>query len=86
MPVGKGSIERMAKSAATTSEPAKKRTTAKKPQTEKATPEKTVETTVIGNVSPEVVEKVIGHKEGEFKNSPAFPRVSVTEELPDYLL
>ena len=38
-------------------------------------------TTVMGNVSPEVVEKVTGHPEGEGEK-----HVSVTDPMPVYLL
>ena len=63
--------------------PAKKpATTAKKPAAKPAAP-KAPATTVLGNVSPEVVQKVTGHKEN---TNNAFKRVALTEEMPYYLL
>ena len=57
-------------------------TTAKKP-TAKKPATKAPATTVLGNVSPEVVEKVTGNKEN---TTNAFKRVAVTDEMPYYLL
>ena len=72
--------------------PAKKTTTAKATTAEKkpAAPKKTakkpaepkaVETTVLANVAPETVEKVIGHKENT-----NFEKVQVGQKLPVFLL
>jgi hypothetical protein len=72
--------------------PAKKTTTAKattaekKPAAPKKTAQKpaeakTVETTVLANVAPETVEKVIGHKENT-----NFEKVSIGQKLPEFLL
>ena len=60
--------------------PAKK-APAKKPAAKPAA--KAPATTVLGNVSPEVVEKVTGSKEN---TKDAFQRVSLTEKMPYYLL
>ena len=59
--------------------PAKKKT-AKKSSAKKAPAKKTA-TTVIADISPEVVEKTVGHPEG----SPKKP-VKIGEKLPTYLL
>ena len=66
-----------AKKACGTKAPAtKKPAAAKKPAAKPAT-------AVMGNVSPEVVKKVTGSKEN---TAGAFKRVSLTEEMPYYLL
>lgn len=63
-----------------------KSTTAKKPAAPKTTASKpveakTVETTVLANVAPETVEKVIGHKEDE-----KYEKVQIGQKMPDFLL
>lgn len=56
--------------------------TAKKPAVKKpATPKKTASTAVIANISPEVTEKVTGHKEGAPTTI-----VSINQKLPVHLL
>lgn len=50
-------------------------------ETTTGTAEAVAATTVMGNVSPEVVEKVTGHPEGQGSRS-----VQVTEDMPYYLL
>ena len=67
-----------AKKATTTA--ATKKPAAKKPTTTSA---KKPTTTVMGNVSPEVVKKVTGKAEN---TKAAFPRFALTEDLPYYLL
>ncbi len=56
---------------------------AAKPKTTKADtkPEKTVETTVLANVSPETVKAVIGHGENE-----KYEKVQLGQKMPDFLL
>ena len=63
--------------------PAKKTTSATKTTTAEKKPAeaKTVETTVLANVAPETVEKVIGHKENT-----NFEKVSIGQKLPEFLL
>ena len=63
-----------------------KSTSAKKPAAPKKTASKTaeaktVETTVLANVAPETVEKVIGHKEDE-----KYEKVQIGQKMPDFLL
>lgn len=63
-----------------------KSTTAKKPAAPKKTASKpvetkAVETTVLANVAPETVEKVIGHKEDE-----KYEKVQIGQKMPDFLL
>ena len=81
-----------AKAPAAPKAPAKKATTtaakkpaAKKPATTaaKKPAAKAPATTVLGNVSPEVVKKVTGKAEN---TKDAFKRVSLTDEMPYYLL
>ena len=64
------------KTAAAEKKPAAPKKTAKKPAEPKA-----VETTVLANVAPETVEKVIGHKEDT-----NFEKVQVGQKLPVFLL
>ncbi len=93
MPIGKDSItKRVAKieepitevkeeAASPAKKPAAKKTTsttAKKPAAKKSP---VVAASVGGNVSPETVEKVVGHKE-----SAATLICAVGDDLPDYLL
>lgn len=63
-----------------------KSTTSKKPvapkkSASKPAEAKTVETTVLSNVAPETVEKVIGHKEDE-----KYEKVQIGQKMPDFLL
>ena len=63
-----------------------KSTTEKKPAAPKKTASKpaetkAVETAVLANVSPETVEKVIGHKEDE-----KYEKVQIGQKMPDFLL
>ena len=63
-----------------------KSTSAKKPAAPKKSASKpaeakTVETTVLANVAPETVEKVIGHKEDE-----KYEKVQIGQKMPDFLL
>ena len=68
------------KSTSTAKKPAS--STAKKPAAKKpATPKKTASTAVIANISPEVTEKVTGHKEGAPTTI-----VSINQKLPVHLL
>ena len=64
------------KTATAEKKPAAPKKTAKKPAEPKA-----VETTVLANVAPETVEKVIGHKEDT-----NFEKVQVGQKLPVFLL
>ena len=70
MSLGKSSIEKRVAKPATQSP-------AKKAPAKKAAPK----TTVIPNVAPETVEKVIAHKEGD-----SVVKFSLGENLPYYLL
>jgi len=68
----------------TTSTTTKKTTTPRKPATKKPAPAETPAepaTTVIANISPEVVEKVVGHEEGA-----ATEHVQIGSKMPTYLL
>ena len=63
-------------------------TAQKKPTTRKTTTQKPPEptttepiTTIIANISPEVVEKVVGHEEGQ-----AAEHIQIGKKLPTYLL
>lgn len=60
-------------------------TTAKKPAAKKPVAPKTeqvkVETTVLTNVAPETVEKVIGHKEDE-----KYEKVQIGQKMPTFLM
>ena len=63
-----------------------KSTTSKKPvapkkSASKPAEAKAVETTVLANVAPETVEKVIGHKEDE-----KYEKVQIGQKMPDFLL
>lgn len=64
------------KSTAKTTAPKKESTAA-----EAKTAEAKVDTTVLSNVAPETVEKVIGHKEDG-----KYDKVSIGDEMPNYLL
>jgi hypothetical protein len=68
------------KSASTAKKPAS--STTKKPAAKKpSAPKKTTSTAVIANISPEVTEKVTGHKEGAPTTI-----VSINQKLPVHLL
>lgn len=73
------------KSTTTKSTTAKPATTAKKPAAKKPAAPKAeevkVETAVLTNVSPETVEKVIGHKEDE-----KYEKVQIGQKMPTFLM
>lgn len=60
----------------TAKKPAAPKKSASKPAEAKA-----VETTVLANVAPETVEKVIGHKEDE-----KYEKIQIGQKMPDFLL
>ena len=66
---------------ATKTTTAEKKPTEAKKTAKKPAEAKTVETTVLANVAPETVEKVIGHKENT-----KFEKVSIGQKLPEFLL
>ena len=69
----------------TTKSTTTKSTTAKKPAAKKPAAPKVeevkVETAVLTNVSPETVEKVIGHKEDE-----KYEKVQIGQKMPTFLM
>ncbi len=91
MPVGKNSINRVASTTKKSSTTTKKTTTKsaiKVSDTVNAElNSEAVNATVLTNVSPEVVEKVVGTKK-KCKKAPAKAKsfFSINDDLPDYLL
>lgn len=61
--------------------PAKGTSTRKAPAKKKPTATEEPATTVLTNVSPEVVEAVVGHREGE-----QVEHVQILDDMPSYLL
>ena len=70
-----------ASKATTAKSTAEKKPAAPKKTASKPAEAKTVETTVLANVAPETVEKVIGHKEDE-----KYEKVQIGQKMPDFLL
>ena len=70
-----------ASKATTAKSTAEKKPAAPKKSASKPAEAKTVETTVLANVAPETVEKVIGHKEDE-----KYEKVQIGQKMPDFLL
>lgn len=61
--------------------PTKRTSTKKTPAKKKTTVAEEPASTVLTNVSPEVVEAVVGHKEGE-----QVEHVQILDDMPSYLL
>ncbi len=94
MPVGKSSINRVASTTKKSSTTTKKTTKSTIKVSDTVDAElnsvgttEAVNTTVLTNVSPEVVEKVVGTKK-KCKKAPAKAKsfFSINDDLPDYLL
>lgn len=88
MPVGKSSIKRAAKVTQTPEDAQKKKPETVQPSEATQTKEQTAVTEhVIANISPEVVERVVGGpKKKEDVNHPKDGKVSILTPMPDYLL
>lgn len=83
MPVGKSSIKRAAKVTQAPKNTQEKNSEAMEAETEK----QTVTEHVIANISPEVVERVIGHSDKKADvNHPKDGKVAILTPMPDYLL
>jgi hypothetical protein len=93
MPVGKNSINRVASTTKKSSTTTTKKTTTKSPikvsetvDAELNSKSEAVNATVLTNVSPEVVEKVVGTKKKTKKAAKPKTFFSINDDLPDYLL
>lgn len=88
MPVGKSSIKRAAKVTQTPEDAQKKKPETVQPsEATQAKEQAAVTEHVIANISPEVVERVVGDpKKKEDVNHPKDGKVSILTPMPDYLL
>lgn len=89
MPVGKSSIKRAAKVTQTPEDAQKKKpeTVVQPSEAAQAKEQPAVTEHVIANISPEVVERVVGDpKKKEDVNHPKDGKVSILTPMPDYLL
>lgn len=88
MPVGKSSIKRAAKVTQTPEDAQKKKPETVQPSEATQAKEQTAVTEhVIANISPEVVERVVGDpKKKEDVNHPKDGKVSILTPMPVYLL
>lgn len=89
MPVGKSSIKRAAKVTQTSEDAQKKKpeTVVQPSEATQAKEQAAVTEHVIANISPEVVERVVGDpKKKENVNHPKDGKVSILTPMPDYLL